>query len=57
MPTEHGLVPKGRAADYLQLGVNLTLLGPGEPMAMYHRENDQEDFLVLAGEALAIMEG
>jgi oxalate decarboxylase/phosphoglucose isomerase-like protein (cupin superfamily) len=24
---------------------------------MYHRENDQEDFLVLAGEALAIVEG
>jgi uncharacterized cupin superfamily protein len=45
------------AADFLQLGVNLTVLGPGEPMAMYHRENDQEDFLVLAGEALAIVEG
>ncbi len=29
----------------------------GEPMAMYHRETDQEDFLVLAGEALAIVEG
>jgi uncharacterized cupin superfamily protein len=26
-------------------------------MAMYHRENDQEDFLVLAGEALLIVEG
>jgi uncharacterized cupin superfamily protein len=45
------------ATDFLQLGINLTLLGPGEPMAMYHRENDQEDFLVLAGEALAIVEG
>ena len=45
------------AADFLQLGINLTLLGPGEPMAMYHRENDQEDFLVLAGEALAIVQG
>ena len=45
------------AADFEQLGVNLTILGPGEPMAMYHRENDQEDFLVLAGEALAILEG
>ena len=40
------------ATDFEQLGVNLTILGPGEPMAMYHRENDQEDFLVLAGEAL-----
>ncbi len=45
------------AADFLQVGVNLTILGPGEPMAMYHRENDQEDFLVLSGEALAIVEG
>ena len=45
------------AADFLQLGMNLTLLGPGEPMGMYHRENDQEDFLVLAGEALLIVDG
>jgi uncharacterized cupin superfamily protein len=45
------------ALDFTQLGVNLTLLGPGEPMAMYHRENDQEDFLVLAGGALLVIEG
>ncbi len=45
------------ATDFLQLGINLTILGPGEPMAMYHWESDQEDFLVLAGEALAIVEG
>ncbi len=45
------------AADFLQVGINLTVLRPGEPMAMYHRENDQEDFLVLAGHALAIVEG
>jgi uncharacterized cupin superfamily protein len=43
--------------DFLQLGVNLSVLGPGEFMAMYHREADQEDFLVLAGEALLIVEG
>lgn len=45
------------ATDFEQLGVNLTVLAPGQPMAMYHREHDQEDFLVLAGEALAIVEG
>jgi uncharacterized cupin superfamily protein len=44
-------------ADFSQLGINLTVLGPGEPMAMYHWERDQEDFLVLAGEALLIVEG
>jgi uncharacterized cupin superfamily protein len=45
------------AADFAQLGINLTRLGPGEPMSMYHWEADQEDFLVLAGEALLIIEG
>ncbi|HET7044152.1 MAG TPA: cupin domain-containing protein [Gaiellaceae bacterium] len=45
------------AADFAQLGINLTRLGPGEPMSMYHREADQENFLVLAGEALLIVEG
>jgi uncharacterized cupin superfamily protein len=43
--------------DFLQLGINLSLLAPGEPMAMYHWEADQEDFLVLAGEAVLIIEG
>jgi uncharacterized cupin superfamily protein len=31
------------------LGVNLSILEPGQPNCMYHRESDQEDFLVLAG--------
>ena len=44
-------------ADFPQLGIGLTVLGPGEPMAMYHWETDQEDFLVLSGEALLIIEG
>jgi uncharacterized cupin superfamily protein len=44
-------------ATFPQLGINLQVLGPGEPMAMYHYENDQEDFLVLAGRALLIAEG
>ena len=43
--------------DFPQLGINLSVLAPGEPMAMYHWEADQEDFLVLAGEALLIVEG
>jgi uncharacterized cupin superfamily protein len=45
------------AADFGQLGINLTVLSPGEPMSMYHWEADQEDFLVLSGEALAVVEG
>ena len=44
-------------ADFPQVGVNLNVLAPGEVMAMYHWETDQEDFLVLAGEPLLIVEG
>jgi uncharacterized cupin superfamily protein len=40
-----------------QLGFNITVLGPGEPIGMYHWEADQEDFLVLSGEALLLVEG
>ena len=40
-----------------QVGINLFVLAPGEPMAMYHWEADQEDFLVLSGEGLLIVEG
>jgi uncharacterized cupin superfamily protein len=43
--------------EFPQVGIHLVVLGPGEPMAMYHWEADQEDFLVLAGEALLIVEG
>ncbi len=43
--------------EFSQLGINVQVLGPGEAMAMYHWEADQEDFLVLAGEALLIVEG
>jgi uncharacterized cupin superfamily protein len=43
--------------DFPQVGLNLYVLEPGEPMGMYHWEADQEDFLVLSGEALLIVEG
>jgi len=44
-------------AEFDQLGLNIVVLGPGQPMAMYHWEADQEDFLLLSGEALLIIEG
>jgi uncharacterized cupin superfamily protein len=43
--------------EFPQLGINLSVLAPGESLGMYHWEADQEDFLVLAGEALLIVEG
>ena len=44
-------------ALFRQLGATLFVLGPGEPIGMYHWEADQEGFLVLSGEALLIVEG
>jgi uncharacterized cupin superfamily protein len=41
---------------FAQVGVSVFVLEPGEPIGMYHWEADQEDFLVLAGEALLIIE-
>ena len=43
--------------EFPQLGISLYVLEPGEPIGMYHWEADQEDFLVLDGEALLIVEG
>jgi len=43
--------------EFSQIGIQLARLGPDEPMSMYHWEADQEDFLVLSGEALLIIEG
>jgi uncharacterized cupin superfamily protein len=43
--------------EFSQVGIHLVTLAPGEVMAMYHWEADQEDFLVVAGEALLIVEG
>jgi uncharacterized cupin superfamily protein len=42
---------------FRQLGVNLNVLEPGQAMGLYHRERAQEDFLVLAGECLLLVEG
>jgi uncharacterized cupin superfamily protein len=43
--------------SFPQVGINVSVIDPGEFMAMYHWEADQEDFLVVAGEALLIIEG
>ena len=43
--------------DRPQVGANLFVLEPGQPMAMYHWEADQEGFLVVSGEAVLVVEG
>jgi len=43
-------------ARFPDFGINIQVLRPGEPNCMYHGENAQEDFLVLAGECLLLVE-
>ena len=40
-----------------QLGINLSVLEPGEPNCLYHSESGQEAFLVLSGECKLLVEG
>lgn len=48
---------EGENAPFAQVGYTVAVLQPGQPNGMYHREGDQEDFLVLSGECLLIVEG
>jgi len=47
--------PEGERFE--QVGINISVLQPGQPMALYHGEEDQEDFLVLSGAATLLIEG
>jgi uncharacterized cupin superfamily protein len=44
-------------AHFDDVGVGLYWLAPGRPMSLYHDEAGQEDFLVLRGECVLIVEG
>lgn len=41
---------------FRQLGINVSVLQPGQSFGFYHRENAQEDFLVVAGRCVLIVE-
>jgi uncharacterized cupin superfamily protein len=47
---------ESRESPFGDVGVNVRIVWPGEPNALYHAENGQEGFLVLAGEATLIVE-
>jgi uncharacterized cupin superfamily protein len=47
-------LPAQRFAD---VGFKLHVVQPGQATGMYHAETNQEDFLVLAGECLLLVEG
>jgi uncharacterized cupin superfamily protein len=44
-------------APFHQFGMSLRLLAPGQPNARYHAEANEENFLVLSGRCLLLVEG
>ena len=48
---------EGDEAPFPDVGFTLAVLQPGQSGGRYHREANQEDFLVLAGECLLLIEG
>jgi uncharacterized cupin superfamily protein len=49
--------PELSVHNFAEVGFTLAVVGPGQPSGMYHAESNQEDFLVLAGECLLIVQG
>ncbi len=43
--------------DFHETGINVQVMQPGQPNCRYHSEPVQEDFLVLHGECIAIVDG
>jgi uncharacterized cupin superfamily protein len=43
--------------EWTQLGFRIQVLLPGQRNGMYHRERGQEDFLVVSGECVLVIEG
>ena len=50
-------VLEGDDASFPAVGYTIGVLQPGQSGGRYHREANQEDFLVLAGECLLLIEG
>jgi len=53
-------VVRGSAVEprkFEELGIKLAVLHPGRPSGLYHADARQEDFLVLSGECVALVEG
>jgi uncharacterized cupin superfamily protein len=44
-------------AGWPDTGINVQVMQPGQPNCLYHREPVQEDFLVLHGECIVILDG
>jgi uncharacterized cupin superfamily protein len=53
---EYGIHFEGTPRRFPHFGINITILEPGRPAAMYHAEARQETFLVLHGECVLVIE-
>jgi uncharacterized cupin superfamily protein len=56
-PFADACVIEGDKVPFGQIGYTIAVMQPGQASALYHREGNQEDFLVLAGECLLLVEG
>jgi uncharacterized cupin superfamily protein len=45
------------AVSFPEIGYRLAVLQPGTTVGFYHAESNQEDFLVLGGECVLLIEG
>ena len=52
-----GCIFDSHDAWFKQVGINISVLLPGEPNCLYHSESQQESFLVLSGECKLLVEG
>src|SRR5437588_1009086 len=48
---------EGGSVEFAEVGVRFHVLPPGQPNGLYHSETQQEDFLVLQGECVLIIDG
>jgi uncharacterized cupin superfamily protein len=48
---------EGENAPFPEFGINIHVVQPGQPNGLYHGEDAQESFLVLAGECICVIEG
>ena len=48
---------EGQPGRFPELGIRICVLEPGQPNCLYHAESSQEDFLVLDGECLLLVDG
>jgi uncharacterized cupin superfamily protein len=47
---------EGEQAPFPHLGINVRVIAPGQSRWLYHAEQNQEDFIVLSGECLLLVE-